>query len=193
MATSIEADSPKDGLETEEPNNKMRKAFQRADSDLKGRIPCVQFSTAAQAAGLDPTEDELDELFQHFDKTDESGINFDEFVDMMSYLEEGSEKDYEETLRKAFKKFDRDGSGYISPEELRYVVCNTGEKFSQSEAEELIDMFDVNKDGQLSWEEFVTFIKTSMLELEDNGQDDSQDDTKHEDAEESNAVLENHK
>jgi hypothetical protein len=74
-----------------------------------------------------------------------------------------------------YRKFDRDGSGYISPEELRYVVCHTGEKLSKSEAEELIDMFDVNKDGQLSWEEFVTFVKTSMIgqgdEAGDNGED----------------------
>lgn len=103
MATSVEQDSPKDDSEKREPQEMMRKAFQRADSDLKGRIPCDQFSTAAQAAGIVPTEDELDELFQHFDKTEDCGINFDEFVDMMSYLEDGSEQDYEETLRKAFK------------------------------------------------------------------------------------------
>ncbi|KXJ09680.1 Calmodulin [Exaiptasia diaphana] len=65
-------------------------------------------------------------------------------------------------------QIDRDGSGYISPEELRYVVCNTGEKFTQSEAEELIGMFDVNKDGELSWEEFVTFIKSSIMEEEED-------------------------
>jgi len=46
-------------------------------------------------------------------------------------------------------------------------VCNTGEKFTQSEAEELIDMFDVNKDGELSWEEFVNFIKSSITEEEE--------------------------
>ena len=103
MATCVERESPKESSETRESQDKMRKAFRRADSDLKGRIPCDQFSTAAQAAGIDPTEDELDELFQHFDKTADNGINFDEFVDMMAYLEDGSEKDYEETLRKAFK------------------------------------------------------------------------------------------
>lgn len=65
------------------------------------------------------------------------------------------------------REFDRDGSGYISAEELRYVVCNTGEKFTQSEAEELIDMFDENKDGELSWEEFVNFIKSSITEEEE--------------------------
>ena len=58
-----------------------------------------------------------------------------------------------------FRKFDRDGNGYISPDELLYVVCNSGEKLSREEAEELISMFDKNADGQLSWEEFVEFFK----------------------------------
>ena len=57
------------------------------------------------------------------------------------------------------RKFDRDGNGYISPDELLYVVCNSGEKLSREEAEELISMFDKNADGQLSWEEFVEFFK----------------------------------
>ena len=39
------------------------------------------------------------------------------------------------------------------------MVCNSGEKLSREEAEELISMFDKNADGQLSWEEFVEFLK----------------------------------
>ena len=39
------------------------------------------------------------------------------------------------------------------------MVCNSGEKLSREEAEELIGMFDKNEDGQLSWEEFVEFFK----------------------------------
>ncbi|KAK3738708.1 hypothetical protein QZH41_006253 [Actinostola sp. cb2023] len=145
----------------------MRRAFERADSDFSGKIPSDQFSTiAAQASGMQPSEEDLSLVFQHFDKDEDSGINFYEFIDMISFLE-GNQQDYEDCLRRAFKKFDRDGSGYISPEELRYVVCNTGEKFSQSEAEELIGMFDINKDGQLSWEEFVTFVKSSIKDQEE--------------------------
>ena len=67
-----------------------------------------------------------------------------------------------------FRKFDRDGNGYISPDELLYVVCNSGEKLSREEAEELISMFDKNADGQLSWEEFVDFFKCDKEATESN-------------------------
>lgn len=66
------------------------------------------------------------------------------------------------------RKFDRDGNGYISPDELLYVVCNSGEKLSREEAEELISMFDKNADGQLSWEEFVEFFKCDRDASENN-------------------------
>ena len=67
-----------------------------------------------------------------------------------------------------YRKFDRDGNGYISPDELLYVVCNSGEKLSREEAEELISMFDKNADGQLSWEEFVDFFKCDKEATESN-------------------------
>ena len=60
--------------------------------------------------------------------------------------------------------FDRDGNGYISTEELRYVVTTFGERLTEEEAEELIAMFDQNKNGQLEYEEFVTWAKSSMAD-----------------------------
>ena len=51
----------------------------------------------------------------------------------------------------------------FSPDELLYVVSNSGEKLSREEEEELISsMFDKNADGQLSWEEFVEFFKCDI-------------------------------
>lgn len=60
--------------------------------------------------------------------------------------------------------FDRDGNGYISAEELRYVVTTFGEVLTNEEAEELIAMFDKNKDGLLEYEEFVAWAKTSLAD-----------------------------
>ena len=48
-----------------------------------------------------------------------------------------------------YGKFDRDGNGYISLDELLYVKFNTGEKLSREEAEELISIFDKNADGSI--------------------------------------------
>ena len=88
---------------SQNPDSEHVKRMRRADSDLSGKIPSDQFSTiAAQASGMQPSEEDLSLVFQHFDKDEDSGINFDEFIDMISFLE-GNQQDYEDCLRRAFK------------------------------------------------------------------------------------------
>ena len=49
-------------------------------------------------------------------------------------------------------------------EELRYVVTTFGEILTEQEAEELIAMFDRNRDGRLEYEEFVSWAKASLAD-----------------------------
>ena len=44
------------------------------------------------------------------------------------------------------------------------MVTTFGETLTDKEAEELIAMFDKNKDGKLEYEEFVTWAKNSLAE-----------------------------
>ena len=54
--------------------------------------------------------------------------------------------------------FDEDGNGYISADELRYVMTYLGEKLTDEEVDELIREGDIDGDGQLDYEEFVKMI-----------------------------------
>ena len=49
-------------------------------------------------------------------------IDFDEFLHMMA--KKMKESDSEEELREAFRVFDKDGNGFISAAELRYVFVH---------------------------------------------------------------------
>lgn len=146
----------------------FKAAFEVFDHDKTGEISCEDFSNAVRAIGFNPTNNQVVEVLKAANKGEKDKINFDEFVDMLGKFNECRKEDAEESLREAFKKFDRDGNGYISPDELLYVVCNSGEKLSREEAEELIGMFDKNDDGQLSWEEFVEFFKCDREATEGN-------------------------
>ena len=59
-------------------------------------------------------------------------------------------------VRRKFYEYDADGSGSVSAEEAHQIL----EKelaFSTRQSAELVRRYDVNGDGQLSFEEFVRF------------------------------------
>merc|ERR1712154_354392 len=60
----------------------------------------------------------------------------------------------------AFKVFDKDGSGNISPAELKHIMLGLGEQLTDAELDEIVRQADVNGDGVLDYQEFV---ETNLL------------------------------
>ncbi len=58
-----------------------------------------------------------------------------------------------------FKKvFDKDGNGYITKNELRHLMNNIGENFTEKEIEEMIREADTDGDGKVNYSEFVQIM-----------------------------------
>merc|ERR1711953_1289604 len=83
-------------------------------------------------------------------------IDFHEFLSVMDRKMKDSET--EEEIREAFSVFDKDGNGFISAAELRHVMTNLGEKLTDEEVDEMIREADIDGDGQVNYEEFVTMM-----------------------------------
>jgi calmodulin len=60
----------------------------------------------------------------------------------------------EEVIKKVFKAFDTDNSGFIDAQELADVSKELGKVMDQAELEECLKDLDQNKDGKISLEEF---------------------------------------
>lgn len=65
-------------------------------------------------------------------------------------------------IREAFKIFDRDGNGYIDAKELKHVVTRMGEVLTTAEADEFMKEADLDGDGKLDYNEFVTMMLQSL-------------------------------
>lgn len=61
----------------------------------------------------------------------------------------------EEDLHKAFQVFDREDSGIISENELRYALTNLGNVMSLSEVDDLLDGVRVGPQGSVSYSSLV--------------------------------------
>lgn len=58
--------------------------------------------------------------------------------------------------RNKFQQYDVDGNGYISTDEA-YTVLSKELGFTSQKTKKMLQQFDINKDGKLSYEEFVGF------------------------------------
>ena len=67
--------------------------------------------------------------------------------------------DSEEEIREAFKVFDKDGNGFISAADLCLVMDNLGEKLTNEELDEMIQMANVDGDGQVDYEGKCPIVK----------------------------------
>ena len=54
--------------------------------------------------------------------------------------------------------FDSDGNGFINAAELRQVMLNLGEKLTEEEVEMMIKEADVNGDGLVNYDEFISMM-----------------------------------
>ena len=60
------------------------------------------------------------------------------------------EKEHE-LFMDAFKKFDKDGNGHIDFQELKKVLCGTGDRMTDEEVDEFFREADVNNDGKINY------------------------------------------
>ena len=62
---------------------------------------------------------------------------------------------HEAEIKSIFKVYDMDGNGFISADELKHMMMQLGEPLTDAEVDEFIRVADVDKDGQINYEEFV--------------------------------------
>ena len=81
-------------------------------------------------------------------------IDFPEFLKMMA--NKTKDENSEEEIREAFRVFDKDGNGVVTPSELRNVLHHIGEKLTDEEIDEMIEEADMDGDGTINYEEFYS-------------------------------------
>ena len=69
---------------------------------------------------------------------------------------DGNDSMSEEEIRKVFTTLDRDSNGSISAAELRYFFSSSGEMLTDEEVDNRIREMDIDGDGQINCEEFIT-------------------------------------
>jgi len=65
-------------------------------------------------------------------------------------------------LKKTFEMFDKDGNGAISIKELKQVLQALGQSFTEIQLQEMLAEIDINRDGEIDFEEFCSISIVSQ-------------------------------
>lgn len=139
---------------SDEQRNEYKEAFRLFDKSGTDVISTQDFRNLMNALGQDLTEAEIKDLVNS-----DGQIDFGEFVALMA--RQVFEKDTEEVLHVAFKIIDSNDDGVISKSELKTIMTNLGEKLTDEEINDMILEADFDKDGVVSYDEFLYMIAKS--------------------------------
>ena len=141
---------------TEEELAEFQEIFNLVDLDKGGTISKDELKQLMNTLGLKPTQEELNQMVDEIDADGNGEIDFPEFLTMM--LRKMNEGNPEKELMDVFMVFDKDGSGTISPDELRSAMRVIGEKLTDDEIEDAIKLADTSGDGEVDYDEFIQFV-----------------------------------
>ena len=134
----------------------LKAAFSLFDIDNDGKISKEELSFIFQNVGLELNNSELTQIINNASFTGEKKdfISFEDFCAVMNT--KMSDSDTEQELKEAFKIFDSEGNGYISIEQLKYVLTNISNVLTLDEINELINL--IKEDEECEHIDYNHFI-----------------------------------
>ncbi|XP_009588939.1 calcium-dependent protein kinase 10-like [Nicotiana tomentosiformis] len=135
----------------------IREMFALMDSDGDAKISYDELKTGLRKVGSQLAEAEMKLLMDVADVDGNGVLDYGEFVAVIIHLQR---MENDEHFRKAFMFFDKDGSGYIELDELREALADESGACDTDVLNEIMREVDTDKDGQISYEEFVAMMKT---------------------------------
>ncbi|KAA8540913.1 hypothetical protein F0562_024949 [Nyssa sinensis] len=134
----------------------IRDMFTLMDTDNDGKVTYEELRAGLRKVGSQLAEPEIKLLMDVADVDGNGTLDYGEFVAVTIHLQR---LENDEHFRKAFNFFDKDGSGYIELDELREALADESGETDADVLNEIMREVDTDKDGQISYEEFVVMMK----------------------------------
>ncbi|KAG7491238.1 hypothetical protein MATL_G00000890 [Megalops atlanticus] len=121
----------------------------------------LQVKKVALAMGASLTDQDIDRIPR--DMRLQGNFNYTKFFEYMRQFKTSSDQQ-EDMIRKAFQVLDKDGSGYIEWNEIKYILSTVPSSapivpLSDEEAEAMIQAADTDGDGRIDFREFSDLVK----------------------------------
>ncbi|TXG58104.1 hypothetical protein EZV62_015933 [Acer yangbiense] len=143
----------------------LKEMFKMIDTDGSGQITFEELKVGLKKFGANLDESEIYDLMKAADVDNSGTIDYGEFVAATLHLNKFEREDH---LFAAFSYFDRDGSGYITADEIQRACEEFG--IEDVRLEDMISEVDQDNDGRIDYNEFVAMMQKGNGELGKKGQ-----------------------
>ncbi|KAK7392723.1 hypothetical protein VNO78_21169 [Psophocarpus tetragonolobus] len=142
----------------------LKEMFKMIDTDNSGQITFEELKVGLKKFGANLNESEIYDLMQAADVDNSGTIDYGEFIAATLHLNKVEREDH---LVAAFAYFDKDGSGYITQDELQQACEEFG--IGDVRLEEMIREADQDNDGRIDYNEFVAMMQKGNADLGKRG------------------------
>ncbi|CAI9766702.1 unnamed protein product [Fraxinus pennsylvanica] len=131
------------------------RVFNHLDENGDGKISPCELQKCADLIGgaMSPEEAEMAVVLM-----DSDGDGLLCLEDFLKLVEGAEEEEKAKDLKEAFRMYEMEGSGCITPKSLKRMLSRLGESKTIDECKLMIDHFDINGDGQLNFDEFKVMM-----------------------------------
>lgn len=139
----------------------FKESFSLFDKDGDGVIKISELPLLIRSLNQNPTNQEIKEWISEIDPESTGILDFPEFISLMA--RKMKDVNPEEELLEAFQTLDKEKNGHISTTQLKHMVMNMGEVFTDDEAEQMIREADPEGTLQVKYEDFIKLMTTRYL------------------------------
>ncbi len=132
---------------------KLKEVFDVFDYDGSGNVSTEELVNTIRALNLEAQAGQVLAIVTNSGHVGD--IDFGAFLDIFGF---GNEETSETSLQAIFDEFDHAKTGVFTAEDFERVAASVGEHFSGAEVDQIIDFADKDRDGAISYEEFVNVV-----------------------------------
>lgn len=138
--------------------NGLKEMFNLMDVNKTGVLTFEEFKAGLHKMGSQLAENEIQQLLEAADVDKDGTIDYAKFAALTVQLQR---MDSDEYLHKAFAQFDLDENGFIDFDELKQALSDElGPDEDTDLISDVMKEVDADKDGQISYEEFASMMRT---------------------------------
>ena len=140
----------------------LRLVFDIFDVDKSGFIDYAELRKACKILGFSLAKEDIRKLLTDVDIDKSGQIDFNEFLEFI-ISRQGDDRDIFSEISQGFKLFDRNGTGKITLENLKWASKETGVFLTDQDIKGMIYEADKDGDNEIDLDEFISVMLQTNL------------------------------